>query len=253
MKNKEYYFDLFEHWLFSYNKYWEKPLGKTKLREETEEAVEELVSYCTLIRSKLKKYKGEKDYTKYPEDVQRLIQNVLGIVTDGRELHEEVEFEGRKYNHHCQENGYLDFENDPVNDCGRVIEECKKLQAIIDSEKNTKDLGEFIGKVLEFENYEDGSAVICIDKINEVNGTFSFDGYIITYETVNGHTDADGILIQEVEDCKFSDIPCAFLEDPETSADLKEMLDEGKETTLEQVKENALLHMRLLFNQHFNI
>lgn len=253
MNTKEYHFDLLESWLFHFNKYWEKPLGPTKLRKEPEEAIAELISYCTLIKAQLKKYKGEKDYTKYPDSVQKLIQGVLDIVTDGRELHKDVVFEGRKYNHHCQENGYLDFENNPLDDCNRVIEECREIQKILQSEENTKDLSGFIGKTIEFENYEDGSAVIYIKKINEVNGKFSFDGYIVSFETVNGRTNGDGILIQEVEDCMFSDIPCAFLEDPETSKELKEILESGEETTLEEVKKFAIEHIRLLFEQDLGI
>ena len=253
MNTKEYHFNLLESWLFHFNNYWEKPLGSTRLREEPEEATAELISYCTLIKAQLKKYKGEKDYTKYPDSVQKLIQGVLDIVTDGRELHKDVEFEGRKYNHHCQENGYLDFENDPLDDCNRVIEECREIQKILQSEENTEDLSEFIGKTLEFENYEDGCAIIHIKKINEVDGKFSFDGYIIAFETVNGRTDGDGILIHEVEDCAFSEIPCAFFEDPETSIELKEILDAGKETSLIETKEFAIKHIGLLFEQIFNV
>lgn len=254
MNTKEYHFDLLECWLFSFNKYWEKPLGPTRLREEPYEATEELISYCTLIKTHLRKYKLEKmDYTKYPDSIQKLIQSVLDVVTDGRELHKEVEFEGRKYNHHCQENGYLSFENDPLDYCDQVIEECKKIQIVLQSEENTKDLSGFIGKTIEFENYEDGSAVIYIKKINEVNGKFSFDGYIVSFETVNGRTDGDGILIREVEDRMFSDIPCAYLEDPETSKELKEILESGKETTLEEVKKFAIKNIELLFEQDLGI
>lgn len=253
MHTKEHHFEVLEHWLFSFNEYWERPLGETRLRTETKDAIEDLTSCCKLIKSKLKKYNGEKDYTKYPEDVQRLIQEVLNIVTDGRELHEEVEFEGRKYNHHCNINGYLDFENNPLSECDGVIEECKKIKEVLESEKATKDLSKFIGKTLEFENYEDGSAIIQLESINKVKGNYVFSGYIVTFETVNGHTDADGVLIYEVEDCKFSDIPCAFLEDPEDIEDLEEMLKGGKETTLEETKQKAILDLTLLFEQHFNI
>ena len=42
MNTKEYHFDLLEHWLFSFNKYWEKPLGPTRLREEPYEATENM-------------------------------------------------------------------------------------------------------------------------------------------------------------------------------------------------------------------
>jgi hypothetical protein len=252
MKTKEYHFELLEHWLFSFNKYWEKPLGETRLRTDTEDAIEDLTSYCKLIKSKLKKYNGDKDYTKYPEDVQRLIQEVLNIVTDGRELHEDVEFEGRKYNHHCNINGYLDFENNPLGDCDKVIEECKKIKEVLESENATKDLSRFIGKTLEFENYEDGSAIIYIKSINRVNNNYVFTGYIVTFETVNGHTGADGVLIYDVEDCKFSDIPCAFLEDQDDIEDLEEILDNAEETTLAKVKENIILHIKSLFEQTFS-
>lgn len=253
MNTKEYSFELLEHWLFSFNKYWEKPLGDTKLRTETEDAIEDLTSCCKLIKSKLKKYNGEKDYTKYPEDVQRLIQEVLNIVTDGRELHKDVEFKGMKYNHHCNINGYLDFENNPLSDCDRVIEECKIIKEILESEEATKDLSRFIGKTLEFENYEDGSATIHIKRIDKIKDNYVFSGYIVTFETVNGHTDADGVLVQEVEDCKFSDIPCAFLEDPDNIADLEEMLDNAEETTLEETKQKAILDLTSLFEQYFNV
>lgn len=253
MHRKEYHFELLEQWLFSFNKYWEKPLGETRLRTETEDAIEDLTSYCKLIKSKLKRYNGEKDYTKYPENVQRLIQEVLNIVTDGRELHEEVEFEGRKYNHHCEANGYLSFENNPLNDCDSVIEECKKIKEVLESDKATEDLSSYMGKTIEFEHYEDGSAVIHIKGIYKQNGNFVFDGYIIAFETVNGRTDGDGILLYDVEDCKFSDIPCAFLEDPEDIEELKEMLDGGKETTLEKAKASAIKCLGLLFEQRFDI
>ena len=253
MHTKEYHFEVLEQWLFSFNKYWEKPLGETRLRTETEDAIEDLTSCCKLIKSKLKKYNGEKDYTKYPEDVQRLIQEVLNIVTDGRELHEDVEFEGRKYNHHCEQNGYLYFENNPLYLCDNVIQECNHIKAALESEEATKDLSRFIGKTLEFENYEDGSAIIHIESIDKVKGNYVFSGYIVSFETVNGHTDGDGVLIYDVEDCKFSDIPCAFLEDPENIADLEEMLDNAEETTLEETKQKAILHLTLLLEQHFNI
>lgn len=248
MHTKEYYFNLLEHWIFSFNEYWEKPLGETKLRTETEDAIEDLISYCRLIKSNLKKYKGEKDYTKYPENVQRLIQEVLNIVTDGRELHKEIEFEGRKYNHHCEANGYLSFENNPLCLCDRVIEECNHIKAALESERATKDLSKFIGKTLEFENYEDGSAIIHIESIDKVNNNYVFSGYIVVFETVNGHIGADGVLIQEVEDCKFSDIPCAFLEDPEDIEDLEEMLDNAKKTDLEKVKKQAIEYLKCYLN-----
>ncbi len=247
MYSKEYYIDLLEHYIFSYNKYWEKPLEYTRLREETEEACEELISYCSLIKSKLKRHSGQKDYTQYPHDIQNLIQNILSIATDGRELHKPVEFDGRMYNHHCQENGYLGFENDPLSDCDSIIDKCKEIQKILKSEKSTKDLSKYLGKTYYFENYEDGSAAIEIDKINEVSGKFSFDGYMVTFETVNGHCDANGILISEVEDMPFSEIPCAFLEDPKNSKELAEILDNAEETTLEKIKNDALDYINNIF------
>lgn len=252
--SKEDYFDSLEHWIFSYNPYWEAPLGDTRLRTDTADACDELIMYCTLIKNKLKKYKGEKDYTKYPVEVQQLIQSVLEIVTDGRELHKLVKFGDREYNHHCEDNGYLDFENDPASDCDRIIEKCKEIQKIIQSEENTRDLDKFIGKTLEFENYESGSAVIHITNINEVDGQFSFDGDMVIYETVNGRTDGDGVILyNDISELPFSEIPCAFLEDPETSADLAEMLEGAKETSMEQVKKDAVNSIRLLFEQKFNI
>lgn len=252
--SKEEHFDTMEHWIFSFNPYWEAPLGYTRLRNETEEACDELILYCTLIKNKLKKYKGDKDYTKYPEEVQKLIKNVLDIVTDGRELHKEVEYEGRKYNHHCEANGYLSFENNPLGDCDSIISKCNEIKQLLQSEENTKDLNKFIGKTLEFNHYESGSAVIHIEKINEVDGKFSFDGDMIIYETVNGNTGGDGVLLySDVTECAFSEIPCAFFEDPETSAELAEMLEGGEETTMEKAKENAMDTLRLLFEQDFDI
>lgn len=253
MKNKEYYFDLLEHWIFSYNKYWEAPLGITKLREDPSTSCEELISYCTLIKSKLKKYKGDKDFTKYPQPIQDLIKSILDIVTDGRELHKLVKFGDREYNHHCEKNGYLSFENNPLSLCDNIIRECKELQEVLQSEEATKDLSKYIGKTFNFEHYEDGSAVIHIKKINEKNGVFSFDGYMIIFETVNGSPSADGVLLYDVEDCKFSDIPRAFLEDPETSAELAEILDGAEETTLEKTKEDVIRCFGCLFEQYFNI
>lgn len=253
MKTKEYHYKVLERRIFNFNEYWEKPLGLTRLREEPTEATEELISYCKLLKIKLKRYTGSEDYTKYPPEVQKLIQDVISIVTDGRELHKIVEFNGREYNHHCQDNGYLDFENNPLSECDTIIDECKKIQIILKSEENTRDLSEFIGKTLEFQNYEEGSAVVYIEKINEVDGKFSFDGYIVAFETVNGRTDGDGLLIHEVEDCKFSEIPCAFLEDPETSKELKEILESTKETTLEKTKEEALVYIETLFETTLGI
>lgn len=245
MNSKEYYIDLIETRTFSYNKYWEKPIKDTRLRKDTETACEEIISYCSLIKTKLKKYSGPKDYTQYPPDIKIFIQNILSIVTDGRELHNPVEFDGRVYNHHCQDNGFLSFENDP--DCDSIIEDCKEIQKILKSEEATKDLTKYLEKIYYFEHYEDGSVAIKINKINKVSGKFSFDGYMITFETINGRCDADGVLVSEVEDMLFDEIPNAFLEHPNTSKELAEILDSAEEITLETLKNDTINLINIIF------
>ena len=60
MKNKEYYFDIWTHWVWSYNYVYEAPLEHYPLKDDTEDSLDMLESYCRLIITEGKRRKKNK-------------------------------------------------------------------------------------------------------------------------------------------------------------------------------------------------
>ena len=166
MNNKEEYFDNIQRWIFEYNPYWEDRLEGTKLLTDTEETCEMLKSYCGILNIRSKKIKECGDYEKYPEDVKKVISDIISLVCDDRDLRHKVLYKNvrgnifdtqetcakeREYDHHVDKNGYLHFENEPFRRADDIIRECDGLLKVLKSEANTADLSKHIGKIFDFE------------------------------------------------------------------------------------------------------
>lgn len=246
METKEYYIDLLESRIIDFNKYWEAPMGKTILRENTEEAVHMLKSYFNIIKEFEKVLKSKKDitedYDSYPEGVKEAIQSIIRIINDGRDLWTPTEWKGRTYNHHIQLNGHLQFENNPwleVNWCASFLD---YLEEIINSEKSTVNLNKYLdGKWRLFQGYEDGAMSICFTKFNkDKKGKYTFDGDIIFWATPDSRYEGNGIVINEdCEDIPFSELPYCngqFKSDKE----LEEFIENAEEIeTDEEIKKHV--------------
>ena len=261
MESKEYYFDLFEHHIISFNEFWEDQLEKTELRNNTAEALDELESYFKLLNTqykRLKKYnKPTNDYDTYPDIVKQTIDSIVNIVSDGRDLWHKVKYthcrgsfldgrEGledtREYDHHVQKNGHLGFENEPWGIIDSMLSDIERIREILKSESKTGNFKKFInGKWYLFEGYESGSMSVRFDKINvNKKGEFTFDGDIVNYATVDSRFDGDGIIIQtECTNVNFQELPYCDGFSEEEAKDLEEFLNhvETVETT-EELKES---------------
>ena len=170
--------DNIQRWVFQFNPYWEDPVTESELVKNSLETCDLIIAYCNIIKAK--KNKLGKKYDEHPKDVQEAISKIISLVSDGRDLWHKIKYEHiapdpfgfgnsepREYDHHVNETGYLDFEDDPMCRCQQIIDECETLKEVIDSEKETKNFEKFIGKILYWENYESGSAAIRINKINQ--------------------------------------------------------------------------------------
>ena len=212
-----------------------------------------MISCCSLLNTKLKKQKS-RNFNDYPKLVQDTINNIVSLVSDGRDLWHKVVYnkvnyvfesdakakKPKEYDHHVEENGHLHFENDPLKRTNDIIEDCENLIEVLDSTEATKDLNKYVGKILCWENYESGSAAIRIDKINKNNkGTYTFDGLLVTFETVNGKTDSDGVLMVDVEDFPFDEIPYCY-QDWDTDEEIIESLDSAEEYTWKQLRKEVI-------------
>ena len=266
MESKEKIIKDIQFYTIHFNEYWEDPITESELVKNTYETCDLIIAYCNVIKAKKKKL-GKK-FDEHPKDVQEAISKVISLVSDGRDLWHKVKYEHigpdpfgiegigpsgpREYNHHVNETGYLDFEDDPMCRCQQIIDECETLKEVIDSEKETKNFEKFVGKILYWENYESGSAAIKIDKINKnKKGEFTFDGILVTYETVNGHCDGDGFIMTEVEDFPFEKIPYCYQEwgdDEETY----EALDCAEEWTLKKLYKSLYETTKCLTEQYFS-
>lgn len=253
MKTKEELFDDIQLYVFQFNPYWEDPVTDSELVKNTKQTCNNIISYCNIIENNFKKeHRGHTHYEEFDPKVKYAIQNIIELVSDGRDLWHKVTYTNvggnrfdplekdkapytREFDHHVAKNGHLDFENDPFGRLNQIINACKELIEVIDSEKDTKNFEKFVGKILYWENYEYGSAAIKINKINKnKKGEFTFDGILITYETVNGHCDGDGFIMTEVENLKFSEIPYCYCE-WDTEEDVYESLSGAKEKTIKDI------------------
>lgn len=246
MEPKEYYIKEIQSNIISFNEFWEDPITDSILNKTPLETAEELISYCGILKAKYKRLKKDKVYDKfndYAEDVQRIIRSMVSLVTDDRPLREKHEYhnckccfnegtQSREYDHGVDDNKFLPFENFWYERIDRLEELCEELIKVVTSENETRDLEQFVGKSFEYCHYEDGSYVITLDKISKVDDRYLFDGKITYYTTVNTRFDMDGILMQEVEDYPFDELPFVEEEEVETRKALAEFLENGEEKTL---------------------
>lgn len=248
MKTKEELIKDLQFYIINFNEFWEDPITESDLVKNTKETCEELISCCSLLNTKIKK-QWNKNYIDYPKLVQDTIQNIISLVSDERDLHHKVVYknikylfanepkEPREYDHHVEANGYLHFENEPLQRTNDIIDTCKELIEVLESTESTKNLNKYEGKILYWENYESGSAAIRIDKLNKnKKGKFTFDGLLVTFETVNGKTDSDGVLISEVEDFPFDEIPYCYQE-WDDEEELIQSLENAEEYTWKDLEE----------------
>lgn len=263
MESKEKIIKDIQFYTIQFNEYCEDPIIESELVKNTYETCDLIIAYCNVIKAKKKKL--DKKFDEHPKEVQEAISKVISLVSDGRDLWHKVKYEHirqdpfgigssepREYDHHVNETGYLDFEDDPMCRCQQIIDECETLKEVIDSEKETKNFEKFVGKILYWENYESGSAAIKIDKINKnKKGEFTFDGILVTYETVNGHCSGDGFIMTEVEDFPFEKIPYCYQEwgdDEETY----ETLYCAEEWTLKKLYKSLYETTKCLTEQYFS-
>jgi hypothetical protein len=262
MESKEKVLKDIQTWVFSFNEYWEDPVTESELIKNPIETCDLIIAYCNVIKAKQKKL-GKK-YDEHPKDVQEAISKIISLVSDGRDLRYKVKYEHinygifdrnsepREYDHHVNKTGYLGFEDNPMNRCEQIIRECEKLKEIINSEKETKNFDKFIGKILYWENYESGSAAIKITRIDKnKNGEYTFDGVLITYETVNGSCDGDGYIMSDIEDYPFEKIPYCYC-DWETEEEVYESLESAEEYTLKKLYKSLYETTRNLFECYFD-
>lgn len=263
MESKEKIIKDIQFYTIQFNPYWEDPIIESELVKNTYETCDLIIAYCNVIKAKKKKL-GKK-FDEHPKNVQEAISRIISLVSDGRDLWHKVKYEHiapdpfgfgssepREYDHHVNETGYLDFEDDPMCRCQQIIDECETLKEVIDSDKETKNFEKFVGKILYWENYESGSAAIKINKINKnKKGEFTFDGILVTYETVNGYCNGDGFIMTDVEDYPFEKIPYCYQEwgdDEETY----EALNCAEEWTLKQLYKSLYETTINLTEQYFS-
>lgn len=267
MENKKSLIQDIQEWIFQFNYYWEDLVTESELVKNTLETCDLIIAYCNIIKAK--KSKLGKKYDEHPKDVQEAISNIISLVSDGRDLWHKVKYckiegnifdplekgqyrEPREYDHHVNKTGYLDFEDTPMVRCQQIIDDCEKLKEVINSEKETKNFEKFVGKILYWENYESGSVAIKIDKINkDKKGEYTFDGILITYETVNGNCDGDGFIMTDVEDYPFNRIPYCYCE-WETDEDVYESLEGAEEKTIKDIYTDLKLMSMNLVEQYFS-
>lgn len=253
MKTKEELIEDIQLYVFQFNPYWEDLVTDSELVKNTKQTCNNIISYCNIIENNFKKeHRGHTPYEEYDPKVKYAIQNIIELVSDGRDLWHKVKYTNvmgnifdqlekddkpytREFDHHVAKNGHLDFENDPFGRLNQIISTCKELIEVLESEKATKNFEKFVGKILYWENYESGSAAIKIDKINKTKkNEFTFDGVLITYETVNGSCDGDGFIMNDVEDYPFKKIPYCYCE-WDTEEDVYESLEGAEEKTKKDI------------------
>jgi hypothetical protein len=249
MEPKSSYIKDIQETVISFNEYWEDPITDSPLCREPKKNAELIVSYCKVLQTMAKNNQYKPDYLALPSDVMDVINKIVNIVSDNRDLRHKHAYSNicptdpldrglqgvREFDHYVEANGCLKFENKWFTYLDRLIEECEKLIECCNSEESTSELTKYEGKILEWEHYESGSYVIRIDQINQNSkGQFTFDGAIMYYATIDSQFDLDGILFQEAEDFPFDELP--YFKKCKTSAELAKQLDSGKEKTMKDVR-----------------
>ena len=255
MENKQYLIESIQQAVFSFNEYWEDPDTDSELVKDPEKTAELIISYCRLLQLQAKKYKAafeKKDYKALPPEVQSNIQEIIKLVSDGRDLHHECFYKtvGRKFNHHLRDSGNLYFEDCCESLLGSLIGYCERLIEVVQSEGATIDLQKYVNKHLEWEHYEEGSYCIRIDSINKTkDGKFTFDGFITWFCTEDSCFEHNGILLDNVEDFPFTDLIFVREKDVKDEKALATFLDSGKEVSAEQLKQEVIEAMGNYFTQ----
>ena len=266
MRTKEYIIKQIQFYTIQFNEYWEDAITESELVKNTYETCDLIIAYCNIIKAKKKKL--GLIFDQHPKDVQEAISKVISLVSDGRDLWHKVKYEHigsdpfhieglgpsgpKEYDHHVNETGYLDFEDDPMGRCQQIIDECNNLKEVIDSEISTKNFDKFVGKILYWENYESGSCAIKINKINKnKKGKYTFDGVLISYETVNGSCNGDGYIISDVEDFPFDELPYCYQEWDDED-EVYESLDCAEEYSLNKLYVSLYKSTKNLFESFFN-
>lgn len=243
METKKYYIDLLESRIVDFNPYLEAPMEKTLLREKTEEAVDMLKSYFSMIKEFEKILKPTNyDYNEYPDSVKQIIKSIIDIISDGRDLWNPIDWNGRTYDHHINENGHLGFENNPFQEVKWCEDFLDNLTEIINSEKNTANLSKYIDRKWRlFQGYESGAWSVRFSKINKnKNGKYTFDGDMICWATPDSEYEGDGIIINaDCSDISFNELPYCDGEF-ESDKDLEEFIESAEEVeTDEEIKKNV--------------
>lgn len=258
MYGKEYYIRHIQRSVIDYNEYWEDPITESRLVKNPKQTSDVIKGLCQLIKTYYDNDHNafaEKDFDHLPDEVKVKITEIINMVSDGRDLRHEVFYEkvGRRFAHHVEDNGRLPFENNPLNYVSNIIEDCEKLKQAVLSDEAVVDLEKWCGKLLEWEHYEDGSYVIRIDRIGqEDNGKMIFDGAILHYLTPDCWLEKDGgVVMEEVEDYPFENIPYPYVGKMRNAKDLDEYLSGGKEITLKQLKKDVMFAMTNYFDSTF--
>lgn len=248
MESIEYCIKELQEDIISFNEFWEDPITDSELIKNPWETADLIQAYCNLLNVKLKK-KNKFGYETFSKEVQDIIKSIINLVTDGRDLRNKVKYINckkcfsydpvvREFDHHVQDNGYLRFENDPLEKTKDIIYYCDKLKEAVDSTNKVNDLTKFEGKYLEYEYYEDGSFVIKIDKIYcTKENKYTFDGKIVEFTTVNQEPYRDGVLISELNDYPFEKLLFAEIEN--SPEGIIEYLESGKEVTYKDIYESV--------------
>ena len=258
MYGKEYYINNIQRFTIDFNEYWEDPITESRLVKNPKQTADIIRGLCKLIKtyyeSDMSAFQHD-DFTKLPAEVQVKITEIINMVNDGRDLRHEVFYEkvGRKWSHHINANGYLSFENKPMDYVEQIIEYCEDLKQSIVSDEAVVDLEKWRGKLLEWEHYEDGSYVIRIDQLGQDDkNRMVFDGAIMHYITPDSWLERDGgIVFEEVEDYPFENIPYPYVGKLRNAKDLEEYLSGGEETTLAKLKKEVMYAMDNYFTSTF--
>lgn len=252
MKTKEYELKVWVHWVWGHNEYYEAPLEHYPLLDDTETNLDLLEAYCKIIvteekRRKKNHIKDNASYENYSPNVQNAIDNIIVLLSDGRDLHKKTDVSDKKlplknFDHHLEENGRLSFENDPFYTAGCILNGIPNIREIINSEKQTADFKQFYdGNWYLFEGYESGSVSVRFNKINyNKEGIYTFDGDMIWYTTIDSRFDGNGVVIQkDWSDVPFNNLP--YMNNEWESADeLIECIKQRKKETTEEVKESII-------------
>lgn len=232
MKNINYYIDIWAHRVWSYNYIYEDKLEYCPMIDEPEESLDLMEAYCKIIIAEGKRInknhkKNNLSYENYSSTVQDAIQQVIRLISDGRDIHLTVEVNNpdlpiKKFDHHLTSNGLLPFENDPFYDAKCILEDIPKVREIVESSKYTDDFSQFINdNWYYFEGYESGSVAVRFRKINVKNDNqFTFDGDMVRFSTFDSEYNGDGVIFcTHIEDFSFDELPY-YDEEIETVEDL---------------------------------